>query len=133
MISDKHQNNELSEINVTPFIDVMLVLLIIFMVVTPIVTSSVKIELPKSVSEQKPDVNKPLIISINERHEIYFGTQLVSKDNLAIALREKTGANHDNVVFFHIDKSVPYEVLIAVVERVKKAGYLKIAFSSKVE
>ncbi|MGH1601214.1 ExbD/TolR family protein [Campylobacter majalis] len=123
--------NELSEINVTPFIDVMLVLLIIFMVVTPIVTSSVKVELPKAVSEQKADVNKPLIISINEKNEIYFGTELVNADNIGAAMQEKIGDNKDNVVFFHVDKVVPYEILIATVEHVKKAGYSKIAFSSK--
>ena len=59
-----NSEEELSEINVTPFIDVMLVLLIIFMVVTPIVTSSVKVELPKSVAKQKEDVNKPIILSL---------------------------------------------------------------------
>ena len=66
----RNQNEELSEINVTPFIDVMLVLLIIFMVVTPIVTSSVKVELPKAVSDQKQDINKPIILSINEHNKI---------------------------------------------------------------
>lgn len=124
--------NELSEINVTPFIDVMLVLLIIFMVVTPIVTSSVKVELPKAVSEQKADVNKPLIISINEKNEIYFGTELVSADTIGATIQEKTGDNKDSVVFFHVDKSVPYEILITTVEQVKQSGYSKIAFSSKI-
>ena len=71
-----NDNDELSEINVTPFIDVMLVLLIIFMVVTPIVTSSVKVELPKAVNKQKEDVNKPIILSINDKFEIYLGGSL---------------------------------------------------------
>lgn len=129
----RNQNEELSEINVTPFIDVMLVLLIIFMVVTPIVTSSVKVELPKAVSDQKQDINKPIILSINEHNEIYFGTELVSSENLAAVLDQKTGGDCENVVYLHVDKSVPYEILIGTIEHIKKAGYSKIALCSKVE
>lgn len=128
----KHQNEEISEINVTPFIDVMLVLLVIFMVVTPIVTSSVKVELPQAVSKQPQDSVKPLIITIKQDHNVFVGEQLATGENLAALLLDKTGANKESVVFFEVDKSVPYEVLIATVERVKQAGYLKIAFSSKV-
>ena len=129
----RNQNEELSEINVTPFVDVMLVLLIIFMVVTPIVTSSVKVELPKAVSDQKQDINKPIILSINEHNEIYFGTELVDSENLAAVLDQKTGGDRENVVYLHVDKSVPYEILIGTIERIKKAGYSKIALCSKVE
>lgn len=129
----RNQNEELSEINVTPFVDVMLVLLIIFMVVTPIVTSSVKVELPKAVSDQKQDINKPIILSINEYNEIYFGTELVGSENLAAVLDQKTGGDRENVVYLHVDKSVPYEILIGTIERIKKAGYSKIALCSKVE
>lgn len=129
----RNQNEELSEINVTPFVDVMLVLLIIFMVVTPIVTSSVKVELPKAVSDQKQDINKPIILSINEHNEIYFGTELVGSENLAAVLDQKTGGDRENVVYLHVDKSVPYEILIGTIEHIKKAGYSKIALCSKVE
>lgn len=129
---EKHQSEEISEINVTPFIDVMLVLLVVFMVVTPIVTSSVKVELPQAVSEQPQDTAKPLIITIKQDHKVFVGEQLATDENLAALLFEKTGANKEGVVFFEVDKSVPYEVLIAAVERVKQAGYSKIAFSSKV-
>lgn len=126
-----NDNDELSEINVTPFIDVMLVLLIIFMVVTPIVTSSVKVELPKAVNKQKEDVNKPIILSINDKFEIYLGGELVSQERLSSALESKSGRDYDAIIYFYVDKSVPYEVLMNAVERVKVAGYSKIAFSSK--
>lgn len=126
-----NDNDELSEINVTPFIDVMLVLLIIFMVVTPIVTSSVKVELPKAVNKQKEDVNKPIILSINDKFEIYLGGELVSQERLSSALESKSGQDYDAIIYFYVDKSVPYEVLMNAVERVKAAGYSKIAFSSK--
>ena len=126
-----NDNDELSEINITPFIDVMLVLLIIFMVVTPIVTSSVKVELPKAVNKQKEDVNKPIILSINDKFEIYLGGELVSQERLSSALDSKSERDYDVIIYFYIDKSVPYEVLMNAVERVKAAGYSKIAFSSK--
>jgi len=126
------ENARPDTLNVTPFIDVMLVLLIIFMVVTPIVTSSVKVELPKSVAKQKEDVNKPIILSINDKFEIYLGSQAVLAENIAQALDIKSGRNYEAIVYFHVDKSVPYEILINAVERVKIAGYTKIAFSTKV-
>ena len=105
--------------------------MIIFMVVTPIVTSSVKVELPKAVNKQKEDVNKPIILSINDKFEIYLGGELVSQERLSSALESKSGQDYDAIIYFYVDKSVPYEVLMNAVERVKAAGYSKIAFSSK--
>ncbi|WP_169764278.1 ExbD/TolR family protein [Campylobacter mucosalis] len=126
-----NNESELSEINVTPFIDVMLVLLIIFMVVTPIVTSSVKVELPTSKSEEKSDTDKPLILSINEKSELFIKDEMITLENLEQKLDEKSLNNKESVVYFYVDKSVSYEKLMEVVEGVKLAKYSKIAFSTK--
>ncbi|WP_169777187.1 ExbD/TolR family protein [Campylobacter mucosalis] len=126
-----NNESELSEINVTPFIDVMLVLLIIFMVVTPIVTSSVKVELPTSKSEEKSDTDKPLILSINEKSELFIKDEMITLENLEQKLDEKSLNNKESVIYFYVDKSVSYEKLMEVVESVKLAKYSKIAFSTK--
>ncbi|KEA45200.1 biopolymer transporter ExbD [Campylobacter mucosalis] len=126
-----NNESELSEINVTPFIDVMLVLLIIFMVVTPIVTSSVKVELPMSKSEEKSDTDKPLILSINEKSELFIKDEMITLENLEQKLDEKSLNNKESVIYFYVDKSVSYEKLMEVVEGVKLAKYSKIAFSTK--
>lgn len=96
---EKRQSEEISEINVTPFIDVMLVLLVVFMVVTPIVTSSVKVELPQAVSEQPQDTAKPLIITIKQDHKVFVGEQLATGENLAALLFEKR-AQTKRALFF---------------------------------
>ena len=121
---------ELSEINVTPFIDVMLVLLIIFMVVAPLITSSVKVELPKSAQDAPKDEQKPLIIWVNQK-ELSLNDEQVSLENLAQKLDEKTKSDKQSLVYFHIDKLVPYERLAGIISAVKGAGYAKIALSAQ--
>lgn len=123
---------EFSEINLTPFIDIMLVLLIIFMVVTPIATSSIKVELPKSSQKIRTDINKPIIISIDLNGDIFVSSDKVKIQDLGAMLDLKTKNNKDVIIFFNIDKSVSYEKIISVVQVVKKAQYSNIAFSTKI-
>lgn len=124
--------HELSEINVTPFIDVMLVLLIIFMVVTPLMTTSVKVELPKASENFKKDEDKkPLILSIDKENRIFLDDETINLSNFKEILFAKTGGNFDEIIYFYVDKSVEYEVLINAINSVKELGYSKIALSSK--
>lgn len=127
-------DKELNEINVTPFIDVMLVLLIIFMVVTPLMTTSVKVELPKgSENLQKDENKKPLILSIDKEKNLFLDDEIINLSNLKEILFAKTSGNFDEIIYFYIDKSVEYEVLINAINSVKTLGYSKIALSSKLE
>lgn len=127
-------DKELSEINVTPFIDVMLVLLIIFMVVTPLMTTSVKVELPKgSENLQKDENKKPLILSIDKEKNLFLDDEIINLSNLKEILFAKTSGNFDEIIYFYVDKSVEYEVLINAINSVKTLGYSKIALSSKLE
>ncbi|CZE45831.1 ExbD/TolR family protein [Campylobacter geochelonis] len=128
-----YSESELSEINVTPFIDVMLVLLIIFMVVTPLVTSSLKVELPKAASKSQVDEKTPTIIAINELGEIKVGKSSANLDNLTFVLNGITKNNKDEVVYFYVDKAVSYEKLIVVINKIKESGYGKIALSTEVK
>lgn len=127
-------DKELSEINVTPFIDVMLVLLIIFMVVTPLMTTSVKVELPKSSQNLKQDKEKkPLILSIDRENKLFLDDEAINLESLKEILFAKTGGNFDEVIYFYVDKSVEYEVLIGAINNIKTLGYSKIALSSKLD
>lgn len=124
--------HELSEINVTPFIDVMLVLLIIFMVVTPLMTTSVKVELPKASENLKKDEDKkPLILSIDKENRLFLDDETINLSNLKDILFSKTGGNFDEIIYFYVDKSVEYEILMNAINSVKELGYSKIALSSK--
>lgn len=94
----QEKDQELSEINVTPFIDVMLVLLIIFMVVTPLMTTSVKVELPKANENLKQDENKkPLILSIDKENRLFLDDEYINLPNLKEILFTKTSG--ENLTF----------------------------------
>lgn len=124
---------ELSDINVTPFIDVMLVLLIIFMVVTPLITSSEKIELPKTGKETIKDDKKPVIIGIDKNSTLSIDNKDIKFEDLKFILKEKTDGNQDEFIYFYVDKSVKYEILMDVIGKVKELGYSKIALSAEIE
>ena len=118
---------EAHEINVTPFIDVMLVLLIIFMVAAPLATVDVKVDLPASTAQpaQRPD--KPLYVTVGSDLTLSLGNDPVAEGGLAAALDAFTGGDHEQRVFLRADKSVAYGDLMEVMNRLREAGYLKIA------
>ena len=129
----KQDDKALSEINVTPFIDVMLVLLIIFMAVVPIITASIKVELPRASEQIPPDQKKLVILTIDKQNAITINDTGAHLANLAEVLDAKTGRNFDEPIYFYVDKSVSYENLISVINQVKAIGYDKIALSSEVK
>ncbi len=120
-------SKELSDINVTPFIDVMLVLLIIFMVAAPLATVDIKVDLPASTATPQPRPEQPIVLTLKANHQLYLGNELVSNDEqLANELIKQTKGNKETTIFFQADKSVNYEDLINVMNDLRKTGYLKI-------
>lgn len=120
-------STELSDINVTPFIDVMLVLLIIFMVAAPLATVDIKVDLPASTATPQPRPEQPIVLTLKANHQLYLGNELVSNDEqLANELIKQTKGNKETTIFFQADKSVNYEDLINVMNDLRKTGYLKI-------
>ena len=108
-------SKELSDINVTPFIDVMLVLLIIFMVAAPLATVDIKVDLPASTATPQPRPEQPIVLTLKANHQLYLGNELVSNDEqLANELIKQTKGNKETTIFFQADKSVNYEDLINV-------------------
>lgn len=119
-------DGEMHEINVTPFIDVMLVLLIIFMVAAPLATVDVRVNLPASTSASQPRPEKPVYLSIKADKQLYVGNEVVNKASLINVLTQQTEGNKDTTIFFQADKSVDYETLMSVMDELRTAGYLKI-------
>lgn len=114
------------EINVTPFIDVMLVLLIIFMVAAPLATVDVKIDLPASSANPAPRPDKPIYLSIKEDNSLYLDNQQIEAAQLGNALDDLTQADKDKTIFVRGDKGVDYAELMGVLDNLRGAGYLKI-------
>jgi biopolymer transport protein ExbD len=115
------------EINVTPFIDVMLVLLIIFMVAAPLATVDIAVDLPASTAQPQPRPDKPIFLTIKADHSLVLGDDPVNKENLAALLDHASGGDKGQRVFLRADKSVDYDTLMQAMNELRAAGYLKIA------
>ena len=115
------------EINVTPFIDVMLVLLIIFMVAAPLATVDVPVDLPVSTAERQPKPDTPLYLTLKGDLSFTLKDTPVSREALAKALDEATGGKKDERIFLRADKAVPYGELMQAMNVLRTAGYLKVA------
>jgi len=114
------------EINVTPFIDVMLVLLIIFMVAAPLATVDIKVDLPAASAAPQPRPEKPVFLTVKQDLQLFLGNEPVSREQLASALDAKTQSDKDTTIFFQADKGVDYADLMDVMNALRGAGYLKI-------
>ena len=116
----------LSEINVTPFVDVMLVLLIVFMITAPLLQTGVEIELPEVDTPNIPENKEPIIISINKDEEIFISNKLITPDILKEKLKEIKKANPRTQIYIKADKSVTYDVLMKAMEQIMNSGILNI-------
>lgn len=118
---------ETHEINVTPFIDVMLVLLIIFMVAAPLATVDIPVDLPAAAARQSPRPDKPIIVTIEQNRAISIGSSSVSMSRLSDEVDRVAGGKKDTRVYLRADKSVAYGDLMEVMNKFREAGYLKVA------
>jgi biopolymer transport protein ExbD len=118
---------EVHEINVTPFIDVMLVLLIIFMVAAPLATVDVPVDLPAATVQPQPRPNKPVYLTIKPDLSLAIGDDPVAVGSLAVALDAATGSNKDERIFLRADRAVPYGAVMQVMNDLRAANYLKVA------
>jgi biopolymer transport protein ExbD len=119
--------DEISDINVTPFIDVILVLLIIFMVAAPLSTVDVAVDLPSSNAQPQQRPNKPMYLTVRNDLSLALGNETVAREALAGALDRQAGGDREQRVFLRADKVVAYGDLMEVMNLLRQSGYLKIA------
>lgn len=115
------------EINVTPFIDVMLVLLIIFMVAAPLSTVDVNVDLPASTAKPAERPDEPVYVTLKEDMSLSLGNDTVAREALGVSLDRITEGNKDARIFLRADKTVDYGKFMEVMNLLRDAGYLKIA------
>ena len=120
-----------SDINVTPMVDVMLVLLIIFMVTAPMMTQGLNVDLPETTSKSLRQEEKPLILTINKDGEISINNVPLVRKLMIQELEKNYRANKDQPLFLRADKNVPYGIVVEVMADIKAVGFDKIGMITK--
>jgi biopolymer transport protein TolR len=132
----RRRRSVMSEINVTPFVDVMLVLLIVFMVSAPLLTVGVPIELPQSQAKALSQDNEPLTVSVNVEGKVFLQDQEIQIDDLVPKLKAIVDARHGTLndqIYVRGDKKVDYGTMMRVMGRLSSAGYHRVALVTEVE
>ena len=116
-----------SDINVTPLVDVMLVLLIIFMVTAPMLTAGLRVDLPQAKAAQPVDPKEPIIVTITKEGKVFLGHDEVSRDQLASVIQTKTGADRNRVIHVRGDREAIYGEVVGVMDQLARNGLVRIA------
>ena len=117
----------MSEINVTPFVDVMLVLLIVFMVTAPLLTVGIPVDLPKVKASALTDKKDPIEITVNLEGEVYIGESIVEVENLIPRINAITEQNTEARIYIRADRVVAYGRVMEIMSIINSAGYVKVA------
>jgi len=116
----------MGEINVTPFVDVMLVLLIIFMVTAPMMVEGVNVDLPETTAQPLESEKEPLVVSIDKDGQVFINDFKTSRDIFATKLGKVLEARQDRTVYLKADKTIPYGVVIQVMSDIRSTGVAKL-------
>ena len=122
MASTGNQRELMSDINVTPFVDVMLVLLIIFMVTAPMMVEGLNVDLPEATAKPLDSEKEHLVITIDNNHLVYINDFKVAVDLLGEKLNKMLQGRSDREVYLKADKNIPYGIVVQVMAEVKKSG-----------
>lgn len=122
----------MAEINVTPFVDVMLVLLVVFMVAAPLLTAGVPIDLPDSEAKAlNEEDNKPIEVSLNKDGNVYIGETKIQEGGLITILSAQTGNDPDQRIYIRADESLDYGIVMKTLGAINGAGFRKVALISE--
>lgn len=120
-----------AEINVTPLVDVMLVLLIIFMVTAPMMTQGLEIDLPKTTAKALQQQKKPIVVSVNGKGEVFLDRIKIDQGQLFVQLKHLPRQKKDQPIYLRADKDVPYGVVVAAMADIKRAGFEKLGMITR--
>ncbi len=123
----RRSSRPMSDINVTPFVDVMLVLLVVFMVTAPLMTVAVPVDLPKTQAHTVSQDKEPLVVSLDADGKVYLQERQLKLDDLIPKLKAVTGANPDARIFVRGDKAIAYGKIMEVMGAISSAGFTKVA------
>ena len=127
------KNKTMSQINVTPFVDVMLVLLIVFMITAPLLTVGVSVDLPKTKASQLNSKGDPIVISIKQNGRLYIQERAIDGLNLLPRLRAISSGNKNLRIYVRGDKNVPYGIVLDTIAKIKSSGFKKVALVAKLK
>ena len=127
------KNRVISQINVTPFVDVMLVLLIVFMITAPLLTVGVSVDLPKTKASQLNSKGDPIIISIKKNGELYIQEREIDALQLLPRLIAISSGNKNLRIYVRGDKNVPYGIVLSTIAKIKSSGFKKVALVAKLQ
>ena len=132
--SKKYKKNKtISQINVTPFVDVMLVLLIVFMITAPLLTVGVSVDLPKTKASQLNSKGDPIIISIKKNGELFIQEREIDSLQLLPRLKAISSGNKNLKIYVRGDKNVPYGLVLDTIAKIKGSGFKKVALVAKLQ
>jgi biopolymer transport protein TolR len=129
----RKRNKALSQINVTPFVDVMLVLLIVFMITAPLLTVGVSVDLPKTKASQLNAKGDPIVISIKQNGELFIQERAVEDIQLLPRLVAIASGNKNLRIYVRGDKNVSYGIVLDTIAKIKKSGFKKVALVAKLK
>ncbi len=125
-MGDRGRRGLVAEINVTPLVDVMLVLLIIFMVTAPMMTQGIDVELPRTTNKALRQHEEPLVVTINDKGEVFLGRVRVKESLLVQQLKNLPPDRKKESIYLRADRKVPYGQVVATMAAIKRAGFTKL-------
>ena len=128
---NRSDREPMSEINVTPFVDVMLVLLIIFMVTAPLLTVGVQVDLPETSADSLPEESEPLTLTINSKGEVFIQETKIEFDNLIKKILAVSNNRTDTRIYVRGDKTINYGRVLEVMGKLSGSGFTKVALISE--
>jgi biopolymer transport protein TolR len=132
-ISRKTKRASINAINVTPLVDVMLVLLIIFMITSPMLVSGINVNLPKTEGQAVQGQDDPISITVTKQGSIYINNTAVDRQTLITKLKVISQEKYNSRIFIRGDKHTPYEQVVLVVNSISTAGFSKIALLTEID
>jgi len=129
----RKKNRSMSQINVTPFVDVMLVLLIVFMITAPLLTVGVTVDLPKTKASQLSAKGDPIVISIKQNGKLFIQERAIEDKQLLPRLVAIASGNKNLRIYVRGDKNVSYGIVLDTIAKIKQSGFKKVALVAKLK